>query len=60
MYLHWLYRDPLPSMLQAPVPGVEEEFMPILKAYVFGDKIRDTTFCDVVIDAIIHKTNTEV
>ncbi|KAL2849389.1 hypothetical protein BJX68DRAFT_267241 [Aspergillus pseudodeflectus] len=59
LYIHWLYHRTLPVFCDEPgLPG-NAEYLDLVKAYVFGDKILDTTFQNTVIDAMIEKSRSK-
>ncbi|KAJ0414044.1 hypothetical protein BJY00DRAFT_295821 [Aspergillus carlsbadensis] len=59
LYVHWLYYRTLPVFCDEPgLPG-NAEYLDLVKAYVFGDKILDTTFQNAIIDAMIEKSGSK-
>ncbi|KAL3443961.1 hypothetical protein BJX65DRAFT_284423 [Aspergillus insuetus] len=56
LYVHWLYYRTLPVFCDEPgLPG-NTEYLDLVKAYVFGDKILDTRFQNSIIDAMVAKS----
>ena len=53
IYVSWLYRSQIPTIPKRL--GEPSEFLRLVQAYVFGDKIQARAFQNKIIDAIIEK-----
>ena len=54
IYMCWLYHKRIPTIRQEPADG-STEYLRLIKAYIFGDKIQAKGFQNVIIDAMIEK-----
>lgn len=57
IYQHWLYCGTIPTRNDVGDSAIDVEYLQLGKAYILGDKLRDGTFKDVIIDAILNRTS---
>lgn len=60
VYQHWLYFGTVPTRDDMSGKTDDAEYLQLAKAYVLGDKLRDGNFKDVIIDAMLHKSRSNV
>ncbi|PYI25302.1 hypothetical protein BP00DRAFT_452242 [Aspergillus indologenus CBS 114.80] len=54
LYIHWLYTGKLAVSCGEPGRIKHAEYLDLVKAYVFGNKILDTRFQNAIIDALVE------
>jgi hypothetical protein len=59
LYVHWLYWGTLPVICDKTGTPADSEHLDLVKAYVLGDKILDSTFQNTIIDAIGEKSQSQ-
>lgn len=55
VYQTWLYEGCIQAVGVADADRADDEYQLLVKAYMLGDKMMDTTFKDALVDSIIDK-----
>jgi hypothetical protein len=60
LYIHWLYRGPLPVRIDEPGRKGNLEYIQIAQVDILGDRLQDYSFMNTVLNAMLEKPKTRV